>query len=293
MKIALLTGGLSGERSVSIASAKNIAEVLDFAEVSTYTLPEDLEMFLSEYKQFDLAVPIIHGKGGEDGSVQGLLQELGIPYLFSDIEAHAIAIDKRRTKQIAALVGIKVSPEIQGSALHFPLFAKPRYGGSSVSSGICNNSGDLNNLRQQTNEEFILEVPVKGREFTAGVIEYNEETIALPVIEIITPEETFFDFEHKYNPDNLAREICPANIPTELSLQLQNMALKIHKELGVRHISRSDFIVGQDNEPVFLEINTIPGMTNTSLIPKMLTAAGVEIKTLFKGWCEEIKKGSG
>ncbi len=284
MKIVIFTGGSTGERPVSIASAKNVAGLLDFAEVQVFSMPEDLEKFLASFKHFDLAIPIIHGKGGEDGTIQGLLSTLGLKYLFSGVQAQAIGIDKKRTKQIAALLGHTVPREIHANHLEFPFFAKPRFGGSSVTSGLCKNQQDFNNLINQTSEEFILEEPISGKEFTVGVIESGGKTIALPVIEIITPENTFFDFEKKYDPANLAQEICPAQIETELSDRLQNIALSVHKELGVRHISRSDFIVNAQGQPYFLEINTIPGMTNTSLIPKMLAAQGLKLEDLLKEW---------
>ena len=290
MKIAIFTGGISGERPVSISSAKNVQTLLDFAESEVFTLPEDIDKYLAVYKDFDIVIPVIHGKGGEDGSIQGFLETLGIPYIFSGIEAHAIGRDKKRSKQIAELLGYTVSKEIDNKNPSFPLFAKPRFGGSSVSSGLCKSQVDFDVLTKGNTEEFILEEVVRGREFTVGVIEKDGKSIPLPVIEIVTPENTFFDFEHKYNPENLAREICPAEIDAALSNKLQSAALAVHNEVGVKHMSRSDFIVTDSNQVFFLEINTIPGMTNTSLIPKMLRTAGLDLKQLFKEWCEnEIK----
>ncbi|MDB4939642.1 MAG: D-alanine/D-alanine ligase [Candidatus Doudnabacteria bacterium] len=287
MKIALFTGGLTEERPVSIASATNVNKLLDFADTETFVMPEDLEKFVATHKSFDFAIPIIHGKGGEDGVIQGLFESLSIPYLFSGVQASSIAIDKKRTKQIAKALGYTVTKESSVENSSFPLFAKPRFGGSSVASGLCKSQADLDNLKKLCSDPFILEQPLKGREFTVGVIEQNGKTIALPVIEIITPENSFFDFEHKYDPNNLAGEICPAQIPIELNSALQAEALAIHTEIGARHISRSDFIVTNTNEIFFLEINTIPGMTNTSLIPKMVAAAGLNLRDLLKQWANE------
>jgi D-alanine-D-alanine ligase len=283
MKIAIITGGNSAERDVSIASAKNIAELVDFATVETFIFPEDENKFTKTYKIFDLAIPVIHGKGGEDGSIQGLFESLGIPYLFSGVEAHAIGIDKKRTKQVVNKLGYMAPRDVNKN--DFPFFAKPRFGGSSVNSGLCNSEQDYLKLNQ--NEELILEEPIRGREFTVGVIEHKGEALALPVIEIVTASDTFFDYEQKYNSEKLAQEICPAQIPQVLSDKLKSIALAVHMQLGVKHISRSDFIVREDGEIYFLEINTIPGMTNTSLIPKMLKTANLDFKELLKEWCDK------
>ncbi len=281
MKIAIITGGETGERDVSIRSAINVRKLIDFAETTIFIFPDERKLFIESANNFDLAIPMIHGIGGEDGSIQGLLKNLDIPFIFSDITTHAIAIDKKFTKEIVASLGI-ISPKETNV---FPIFAKPRDGGSSVSSGLCNSEEDLNNLiKKSSGTEFLKEEILFGREFTVGVIETCNNTIALPVVEII-PKGKFFDFENKYNPDKLATEICPARIDISLSEELQRQATIIHKHLRVKHLSRSDFIVTKDNNIYFLEINTIPGMTDTSLIPKMLLTAGLSLKEIIKNWC--------
>ncbi len=283
MKIAIITGGETGERDVSIRSAKNVSETIGFAEVETFVFPEERERFISHSNEFDLAIPIIHGKGGEDGSLQGLFKHLCIPFIFSEITTHSIAIDKGFTKEIVSTLGI-VSPE---NTTTFPCFAKPLHGGSSVSSMLCNSKEEFQKLMSDNaGTIFITEKPIKGREFTVGIIEHNNETNALPVVEII-PTGLFFDFENKYDPKKLAQEICPAVIDDVLMLELQRQALLIHRHLNVRHISRSDFIVTQEGTIYFLEINTIPGMTVTSIIPKMLEVAGLSFENLVKEWCED------
>lgn len=284
MKIAIITGGETGEREVSIRSANNVCKIVDCAETTIFTFPEDTKSFIESAKEFDLAIPVIHGIGGEDGSVQGLFKNLNLPFLFSDIITHAIAIDKKFTKEIAESLGI-ISPQ---ETNNFPLFAKPRHGGSSVSSKFCESQKDLDELLNKSPEtDFLKEEPIRGREFTVGIIDNGNETIPLPVVEIITNGE-FFDFENKYNPEKLATEICPAEIDTSLSQELQRQAMIIHTHLNTKHLSRSDFIVTPDNKIYFLEINTIPGMTNTSLIPKMASTANLDLKDIFKGWCDNI-----
>ncbi|MFA7193477.1 MAG: hypothetical protein WC087_00985 [Candidatus Paceibacterota bacterium] len=284
MKIAIITGGETGEREVSIRSANNVRKIVDFAETTIFTFPEDTKNFIESAKEFDLAIPVIHGIGGEDGSVQGLFKNLHIPFIFSDISTHAIAIDKKFTKEIAASLGITSPKETND----FPLFAKPRHGGSSVSSKFCESQKDLDELLNTSPEtDFLKEEPIRGREFTVGIIDNGDETIPLPVVEIITNGE-FFDFENKYNPEKLATEVCPAEIDISLSQELQRQALLIHTHLNTKYLSRSDFIVTPDNKIYFLEINTIPGMTNTSLIPKMTSAANLDLKEIFKSWCSKL-----
>lgn len=283
MKIAIITGGSSGEREVSLRSAKNIGEIAGtFAKVEILTFPEDVPRFLQNYA-FDLIIPVIHGVGGEDGSLQGLIEHVGVPYLFSGVQAHAIAIDKRRTKQIASAIGIPVAKEFAFDNVMYPVFAKPVRGGSTVNTGLIHDPEELAALRE-IEPDLILEEPIRGREFTVGIVEYKGETIPLPVIEIIA-KDGFFDYDSKYNPEKLAQEICPAQIEEGLARQLQAYALAIHEELGVRHMSRSDFLVDPSGRVVFLEINTIPGFTATSLVPKALKEVGIDTKDLFAKWC--------
>lgn len=284
MKIAIITGGETGEREVSIQSAHNVQNLIDFAETTLFTFPEDTNLFIQSAQEFDLAIPMIHGIGGEDGSIQGLFKNLKLPFLFSDISTHAIAIDKTFTKELVGTLGILSAKEIST----FPLFAKPKHGGSSVASKLCTSQEELDELIQ-TNPgiEFITEEPLKGREFTVGVIDTGVNTITLPVVEII-PKGEFFDFENKYNPNKLATEVCPAEIDDTLTKELQRQALLVHTHLKAKHLSRSDFIVTPNNKIYFLEINTIPGMTDTSLIPKMVNVEGLNLKEVVKEWCKEI-----
>ncbi len=280
--VAIITGGESAERDVSIKSAENVRLNIDFADVQIFTFPAEREKFIAGYKEFDIVIPMIHGVGGEDGELQTLLGSLNLPYIFSEPDAHAKGIDKKRTKEIAADVGIKSPKETNA----FPLFAKPRFGGSSVASKVCNSKEELEKLMlENPGTEFMQEEIIRGKEMTVGIVEFRGEVIALPIIEII-PKSGFFDFENKYNPEKLAEEICPAEIDAGLEAELKSQALLIHQKIGVRHISRSDFIVAPSGDIYFLEINTIPGMTETSLVPKMLKTAGINLSTLLKEWCK-------
>ena len=284
----MITGGKTGEREVSIRSAENVAKIIDFADVETFTFPEEKENFINKYLNFDAVIPMIHGVGGEDGVLQGFLETLEIPYIFSKTLAHAISINKKLTKKIVTQSKIKVANEISQISPSFPLFAKPNSGGSSVASKLCNTAEDLNMLISKNPEtDFILEEPLKGREFTVGVINQNGAAISLTVVEII-PKGDYFDFESKYDIDKLATEICPAKIERSLSEELQRQALLVHQNIGIRHISRSDFIVSDDGQIYFLEVNTIPGMTNTSLLPKMLLESSLKLKDLIQEWVSDV-----
>jgi D-alanine-D-alanine ligase len=281
MNVAIVTGGETREREISIRSAHNVSSIIDFGNTKTFILPEDNKNFIDTVNEFDIVIPVIHGIGGEDGAIQKILEDLEIPYIFSGVQAHEICLDKKRTKEALLKIGIMAPSDSDA----FPLFAKPRFGGSSVASKLCSGPEELNNLiNENPGIEIIKEEPINGREFTVGVIWHKGETITLPIVEII-PKGEFFDFENKYNPDKLAFEICPAEISKSLMNELQKQALNIHTYLNVRHISRSDFIVTPENKIYFLEINTIPGMTDTSLIPKMLAQSGITLKELLREWC--------
>lgn len=292
MKIVVITGGTSGEREVSIASTEFVCKSLQGHAVSMFVFPEEREKFLAVCETFDVAIPVIHGAGGEDGELQIELEQIGLPYVFSTPLVHKLGINKRACKNIATLQGASVPREFTVSTAEFPLFIKPNQGGSSVSSGICNTKEDLDRfLESNGSDDFLLEELVFGEEYTVGVIESNGEVIALPIIKIIPPG-VFFDYESKYNPENLAQEIFPESLDLQLKEDLEQIARGVHTAIGARHISRSDFIVSQ-GKIYFLEINTIPGMTKISLAPKMLAKKGLSFSELLNEWCQEVLKKSG
>lgn len=285
MKIAIITGGTTGEREVSISSAKNIQTLLG-KQSSIFIFPEDEQKFISEHANFDVVVPMIHGKGAEDGELQEFLGSINMPYIFSSPAVHAIGIDKIATKKVTQPLDMSVPQEFSLENPTFPVFAKPQHGGSTVSSAVCNSFEELKNLMSTTGEAFLLEEVISGREFSVGVIDKSGNCIALPVTEII--HNGVFDYDSKYNPDKLAQEICPADIDASLAHKLQKLAVSVHTLLGVKHISRSDFIVTADGLVYFLEINTIPGMTKTSLIPNMMSIAGIDLGDQLSEWCKEV-----
>lgn len=220
MKFCIISGGRSSEREVSFSSAKNIQKILGIPDDLFFDYPDEKEIILEKVNSSIIVIPIVHGKGGEDGEIQKWLQEKNITYLFSSPETHLNALDKRRAKELVAQKGITYPREYQPDNLHFPLVVKPNDNGSSFSVAIVYRQGDV-----PTNfKDFLIEEYITGREFSIGVIEKNGKIEALPIIEII-PKNTFFDYESKYNADSLAQEICPANISKENYLTIVRLAL--------------------------------------------------------------------
>jgi D-alanine-D-alanine ligase len=291
-KVAIITGGLSSERDISILSAKNVTKLLNGSfSIVVFDFPRDISVFLKRQNEFSVVVPIIHGRGGEDGSLQGFLETIDKPYLFSGVQASALAIDKEKTKRLVATAGLHVprgkllKTGSQATYKH-PVVVKPLDGGSSVATKIVRSQSELDIAMREASKfsnEIIIEDFIRGREFTIAVIERDECVYALPAI-LINPKNGFFDFKSKYQKESLADEICPAPISQSLATTLRHVAETAHAAIGCRHVSRSDIIVDKNNVPWFLEINTIPGMTETSLLPKALIAAGLDLKTILCKW---------
>ena len=297
MHIAVLTGGSSSEREIALKSSQTVVAALrERAEdqVDVFDFPNDIQKFLDARSSVDIAAPVFHGRGGEDGDVQGFLKTLGIQFIFSDVEAHALAMDKPRTKVIVTAAGVTVPQGRmvrRGEVFVFehPVVIKPPDAGSSVGVSIAHSQEELDAALSKaflTAEEMLVEDYVAGREFTVPVIEEGTSTIALPVIQIIS-KNAFFDLESKYDP-SLAEELCPAPIEDELAKRLQELAVKAHVAVSVRHVSRSDYIVDSAGKIWFLEINTIPGMTAQSLLPKALSVTGRTFGGVLRGWIDSI-----
>ncbi|PWB38226.1 MAG: hypothetical protein C3F02_04440 [Parcubacteria group bacterium] len=291
-KIAILSGGTSSERKIALLSARTVLNLLKSKfSVCLYDFPRQIPAFLRNYKKYDIAVPIFHGSGGEDGVVQGFLRTLKIPFVFSDTVSQAIGIDKIQSKLLARSLKISTPDYIllkknKPIRYRYPVIVKPIAGGSSLGVSLARTAPELKRaikVALQYKQAVVVEDYIPGDEYSVSVVEYRGKTIALPVIAIIS-KKSFFDYQSKYDP-TLAKEICPASINKTLSQKLQRSALDMHLALGARHLSRSDFIVSK-NRLYFLEINTIPGLTKNSLIPKSLRAANIDFLELFQGWME-------
>ncbi|OGY94612.1 MAG: hypothetical protein A2406_02180 [Candidatus Komeilibacteria bacterium RIFOXYC1_FULL_37_11] len=294
MKIAILTGGESSEREVALASSKNVVSSLPKKySVDIFDFPADLDKFLAQYHKYQAVVPVFHGPGGEDGLIQGFLNTLKIPFIFSDVEAQAVGMNKYLSKQLAKKIGLLVAPDIvldkfEKIPFKSPLVIKPLAGGSSIGVAIAHSQKELDQALKQAlkySDKVLIEKYIKGQELTVPVIDKNNKTFALPVIEIRSKNK-FFDYESKYD-DKLVDEICPAEISSSLAKKLQFQAVKMHQALGARHISRTDFIVA-GSQIYFLEINTIPGMTNNSLLPKSIRAGREDFANLLDIWIKSI-----
>lgn len=295
MKIALLSGGTSAEREIALLSAKNVCDALErFCSVEQFDFPNQVTDFVARYKEFDCAVPVFHGRGGEDGVVQGFLETLGVPYIFSGVMAHATSMHKAVTKDIVCMndicvpAGQLLGPG-EGHTFSEPVVVKPPDGGSSLATSLVFNQEEMDasiKAAQAHSTHVLVEQLIEGREFTVPIIDTPDGLKALPVIEICS-KNAFFDYESKYDASRV-EEICPAQIDEELTERLQEVALKAHKLLAARHISRTDMIVDAQGQIWFLEINTIPGLTNESLVPKALRATNIELADVLRYWIHDV-----
>jgi D-alanine-D-alanine ligase len=296
LQVAVLYGGKSSERDVSIASGRQVMQSLDPERyrVTGYDLKTDLPRLVAEAPTVDVALIILHGRYGEDGTVQGLLELLGIPYQGSGVLGSALAMNKKLTKSMYRQAGLPVARDRVvekgrewpvgeiGRELGWPLVIKPNQEGSSFGITIVRDEAQLQKGLQkafQLDSEVLVEEYLAGREITCGVLG-NAELQALPLVEIIPSREyEFFDYEAKYKK-GASREICPAPLDSQLTGKAQEYGLQAHRALGLRGYSRTDMII-RGEEIFLLETNTIPGMTQTSLFPQAAQAAGLTFGALL------------
>ena len=297
LRIALLAGGRSAEREVSLKGAAEVARALDpdKYEVSRYDPATDLQKLAADAPGLDGAFILLHGLLGEDGTMQGFLEMLGIPFQGSGVLGSAIAMDKNLAKVLYRRHGLTVPDWVMVSRytpmdrartikrLGLPLIIKPARQGSSVGMSIAGSDRELAAGVEQALEfdsRVMVEQYIRGREIT-GAILGNEQPAALPIVEIIPDKKyAFFDYEAKYRP-GATREICPAELDPELTGRAQECALVAHRALQLEGYSRTDMIISNDQEIFILETNTIPGMTPTSLLPQAAAAAGLSFSALL------------
>ncbi len=250
-----------------------------------------LDCLKSDENKIDLALPILHGPFGEDGKLQGFLDTLGIPYVFSGVLAHALAMNKKVAKLVVGAQGVPVCRGVSllkgdddTSDLNYPLIVKPIELGSSVGVSKVNDEEEFRASLEnawQYGKEALVEEYKKGREFTVTVLERNGQREVLAITEIIPLISEFYDYKAKYE-DGGSRHVCPAEISEELSAELKRYAIKVFESLGCRDLARVDFIYSEEEKtPYFIEINTIPGMTKTSLAPEAAKVAGIEFGELL------------
>ncbi len=296
MRLALIAGGKSSEREVSLKSAAQVFEALDKGkyDIRRYDPLTDLEKLVQEAPEIQAALIIMHGKGGEDGAMQGFLDLLEIPYQGSGVMASALAMNKELSKALYQMAGLRVpnalafsrqvapTPEEIEATLGLPAVIKPATEGSSIGISLARNLAELKAGLAAAfgyDSHLLVEEFIQGTEITGAVLG-NATARALPLVEIIpTDKYAFFDYEAKYQP-GASNEICPARLSPELTGQAQTCALKAHQALGCRGYSRTDMIV-KDDKIYVLETNTIPGMTATSLFPQAAKAAGLDFPALL------------
>jgi len=322
LNIAIIAGGNSGEYNVSMKSGKQVEIHLDREKFYPFLIEihgQEWVCHLQEKKitvdknifsicvdgqkiRFDVVFNAIHGTPGEDGKLQGYFDLLGIPYTSSGVTTSALTFNKSFCKKIVASFGIQTaksvhlfsdSPDPVGEIweeISFPCFVKPNNGGSSVGISKVNRPDDLEAALEKAfkeDPEILVEEFINGRELTCGVIRSGGRIHAFPVTEIISKKE-FFDYEAKYQ-ENLAEEICPAKIPAGVSDECQGISVDLYKRLNCDGVVRFDYIYS-NNHFYFLEVNTVPGLSEQSIVPKMAVANEWSVKELYTRMIEECYK---
>ncbi len=308
LTIALLSGGVSSERQVSLHSGNQVFDALDKEKYSVirYDPKTDLARLVADAHKIDAALIILHGTYGEDGTVQGMLDLLGIPYQGSGVLGSAIAMNKLLSKQRYESAGLLTPPyriihrkepsDMKScvTQLGLPLVIKPVSGGSSIGMSIVRYEEELNEAVDKAfdyDNTVLIESYIQGIELTGGVLG-NDDLQALPIIEIIPGKGyDFFDYTAKYTK-GATEEICPARIDDELTLKAQSYAKIAHQALCCKGYSRTDMIL-KERDIYVLETNTIPGMTQTSLLPLAAKTAGISFSQLLDRLIELSLEGRG
>ncbi len=320
-KIALITGGYSGEAVISYKSASSIEKNLDTEKWESYKIdispegwnylsptgekfPVDKNDFSitphGNKINFDAVLVGLHGTPGEDGKLQGYFDILNIPYTTCDTATAALTFNKRYTVAVASFAGmhvarsvhlfkhIPVRPEAVLKELILPVFVKPNNGGSSIGMSKVKQADELQAALDKAfkeDDQVLVEEFIKGRELTIGVFKSKGEVIALPITEIIAKNE-FFDFEAKY--EGASEEITPANIDEVIAEKIRAEARKAYAVFNCSGLVRIDFIYEEETgNPFMLEINTVPGQTEASIVPQQVTAMGWTLKQFYTALLEE------
>jgi D-alanine-D-alanine ligase len=326
-KIALVTGGFSGEAVISYRSAHTIYNHLDKNKFDVYKIDinpqgwfyEDASGNKTEVNKNDFTVTCdgektsfdvvfigMHGTPGEDGKLQGYFDMMGLPYTSCNAATSALTFNKRYTTAVAAMSGIPVARSvlfIKGQFtnadeavgnLRFPVFVKPNNGGSSIGMSKVNNAseelGAAIEKAFREDDQVLVEEMIQGREFTVGVFRTKGEIAVLPITEV-TAHKEFFDFEAKYG--GKSTETTPAQISGEWKSNLETAAKKIYEVFNCRGVVRIDFIYNEEqNKPYMLEINTIPGQSDASVVPQQVRAKGWDLKDFYTKLVEEALAGA-
>ncbi len=287
-KVAVLMGGKSAEREVSLKSGQAVTIALQSQGVDATALDvKTLEDIQKVSQNYDRAFIALHGRWGEDGVVQAILEDLGVPYTGSGMAASAVAMDKLRTKWLwlgADLptpkfiwVSDSLPLDIDSFSIPFPVIVKPSHEGSSIGMRKVVNKAELVDavaFAQQYDSEILIEQWITGREYTVGVL--NNEP--LPLIELKTTHD-FYDFEAKYQ-SNDTQYICPCDLDSETQQKIKSLVLQAFNVIGAKGWGRVDLMLDECNQPWLIELNSIPGMTDHSLVPMAAKAAGLSFEKL-------------
>ena len=322
-KIALVTGGYSGEATISYKSAKTIYNHLNKDKYDVYKIDvnpqgwfyEDDRGVKTKVNKDDFTLPLngelvkfdavfigMHGTPGEDGKLQGYFDMLGLPYTSCNAATSALTFNKRYTVAVAAMAGIPVARSIHLfrhtpyqtddilATLKLPVFVKPNNGGSSIGMSKVTDAGKLKEALEKAfreDDQILVEQMIIGREFTVGVFKSKGNITVLPITEIIAnKDKDFFDFEAKY--EGKSTEITPAQIPEDWKNKLEDTARKIYQVFNCRGVVRIDFIYNEEeNQPYMLEINSIPGQSDASVIPQQVRARGDNLNDFYSKILEE------
>ena len=320
-KIALVTGGLSGEAEISYKSAITVGNNVDREKFDVYRIDINPKGWWYEAEDgsqskvnrddfsisangqqiyFDAVLLCIHGTPGEDGKLQGYFDMLHLPYTSCDAATSALTFNKRYTVAVASFGGIHVAKSLHLfkhtplateqilSQLQLPVFVKPNNGGSSIGMSKVNKADELQAALDKAfkeDDQILIEEFISGREFTIGVFKTKGEIIVLPITEVTTNNE-FFDFEAKYQ--GKSEETTPAKIDESVADKLRAAALQVYEILNCRGVVRIDFIFNEaKNEPYMLEVNTVPGQSAASVIPQQVKVKGWTLKEFYTAVIEE------
>lgn len=323
LRIALLAGGNSSEREIALQSAQQIEQTLDKTKYDIKVIDiyhrdwfhtaedgarypidkNDFSLTIAGVRhEFDYALIIIHGTPGEDGKLQGYLDIMGIPYSSCSMVSSAITFDKKATKLAVADRGIRVAREVflrRGEVadidaivekLGLPLFVKPNASGSSFGVTRVTEKEQIEAAIEAAfaeSDDILIEECIVGREMGCGVLITREKEYVFPITEIVS-KNAFFDYEAKYLT-GMSEEITPADITPEIKAKLNAMTVEAYKACRCRGVVRIDFIVTPEGEPCLIEVNTIPGMSANSILPKQARALGISLGELFDIVIEDTK----
>ncbi|MXY53451.1 MAG: D-alanine--D-alanine ligase [Gammaproteobacteria bacterium] len=297
-RVAVLAGGSSAEAEVSRSSATQVAAALKGRSFDVQMIELDAGC-VDVLRAFapDVVFPVLHGPPGEDGTVQGMLSMLGFPYVGSDVRGAAASMDKHIAKAVFRDAGLplandltlpagtdaQVGAELVRQRLPGPVAIKPRSLGSGLGVTLLPDGGDVADALHTAlsyGDGVVVEEFITGREITVGVLDLHDEPAsALPVVEIIVGEGEWYDYTNRYTPGR-SEHVIPAPVSDDVAAGLKGVAMAAHRALCLRDLSRADFILGDNDDFVLLEVNAIPGMTPTSLYPDACRAVGIDFATL-------------